>query len=136
MKTLFADTGYWIAILNPADALRIKAVSLSNALEPFQIVTSEMVFTEVLNSFSKRESAFRKAAAQFVRQSFENSRIEVISHTNDLFQQSLNLYEKRADKAWSLTDCASFCIMQQRNLLEALSHDKHFEQAGFIALLR
>lgn len=115
---------------------RTKAVSLSNSLEPFQIVTSEMVFTEVLNSFSKREPAFRRAAAQFVKQSFENPKIEVVPQTSDLFQQSLNLYEQRADKAWSHTDCASFLIMQQQNILEALTHDRHFEQAGFIALLR
>lgn len=136
MKTVFADAGYWIAILNPTDDLRAKAASLSNALEPFQIVTTEMVFTEVLNSFSKRESSFRRVAAQFVRRSFDNPKIEIVSHTHDLFHQSLNLYEQRADKAWSHTDCASFCIMQQRNILEALTHDRHFEQAGFIALLR
>jgi uncharacterized protein len=136
MKTVFADAGYWIAILNPTDDLRAKATRLSNALNPFYIVTSEMVFTEVLNSFSKRESTFRKTAAQFVKQSLENSKIEVVSQTSDLFCQSLNLYEQRSDKAWSLTDCASFYIMQQRNLLEALTHDRHFEQAGFVALLR
>jgi predicted nucleic acid-binding protein len=85
MKTIFADAGDWIATLNSANDLRIKAVSLSNALEPFQIVTSEMVFTEVLNSFSKRESAFRQAAAQFVRQSFENPKIEAVSQTSDFF---------------------------------------------------
>ncbi len=45
MKTVFADAGYWIAILNPADDLHVKAVSVSNALNPFQIVTSEMIFT-------------------------------------------------------------------------------------------
>jgi predicted nucleic acid-binding protein len=136
MKTVFADAGYWIAILNPADDLRIKAVMLSNSLEPFQILTSEMVFTEVLNSFSRRESAFRQAVVQFVKQSFDNPRIEVVPQTSNLFRQSLDLYEHRADKAWSHTDCASFCIMQQRNILEALTHDRHFEQAGFIALLR
>lgn len=136
MKTVFADAGYWLAILNPADDLRIKAATVSNTLDPFQILTSEMVFTEVLNSFSRQNSAFRKTAVQFVKQSFDNPRIEIVSHTNDLFQQSLNLYEQRADKAWSLTDCASFCIMQQQNILEALTHDRHFEQAGFTALLR
>ena len=46
MKTVFADAGYWIAILNPADDLHVKAARLSNALNPFQIVTSEMIFTE------------------------------------------------------------------------------------------
>ncbi|MBW4540935.1 MAG: PIN domain-containing protein [Myxacorys chilensis ATA2-1-KO14] len=136
MKTVFADAGYWIAILNPADNLRAKAASLSNALEPFQIVTSEMIFTEVLNSFSRRESAFRQAAAQFVKRSFNNPKIKIVAQTSDLFHQSLNLYEQRADKDWSHTDCASFCIMQQKNILEALSHDRHFEQAGFVALLR
>jgi len=136
MKTVFADAGYWIAILNPADGLRAKAVNLSNALEPFHIVTSEMVFTEVLNSFSRRESAFRQAAAQFVKRSLDHPNIEVVPQTSHLFRQSLDRYERRADKAWSLTDCASFCLMQQRNILEALTHDRHFEQAGFIALLR
>lgn len=72
MKTIFADAGYWTAILNPADDLRSKAISLSNSLNPFQILTSEMVFTEVLNSFSRRERDFRRAAAQFVRQTFNN----------------------------------------------------------------
>ena len=136
MKTVFADAGYWIAILNPADALRVKAAALSNALDPFQIVTSEMVFTEVLNSFSRRESAFRQAVAQFIKRSIDNPKIEVVPQTSALFHQSLNLYEQRADKAWSHTDCASFCIMQQRKIVEALTHDRHFEQAGFVALLR
>jgi uncharacterized protein len=136
MKTVFADAGYWIAILYPADDLHIKAINLSNTLEPFQILTSEMVFTEVLNSFSKQPSGFRQTIAQFIRRSFGTSKIEVVPQTSDLFQQSLNLYEQRADKAWSQTDCASFCIMEQRNILEALTHDRHFEQAGFVALLR
>jgi uncharacterized protein len=136
MKTVFADAGYWIAILNPADDLYIKAVTLSNALDPFQIVTSEMVFTEVLNSFSRRARAFRQAVAQSIKRSYNNPKIEVVPQTNDLFHQALDLYHQRADKAWSHTDCASFCIMQQREILEALTHDKHFEQAGFVALLR
>jgi predicted nucleic acid-binding protein len=136
MKTVFADAGYGIAILNPADALRVKAATLSNALEPFQIVTSEMIFTEVLNSFSRRDSVFRQVAAQFVQQSFDNPKIEVVPQSTDLFHQALDLYQQRADKAWSHTDCTSFCIMQQQNILEALAYDKHFEQAGFVALLR
>lgn len=136
MKTVFADAGYWIAILNPADGLRAKAASVSNSLDPFQIVTSEMVLTEVLNSFPRENQVFRQAVAQFVKQSFNNPKIEVVPQTSELFHQALSLYEQRTDKAWSHTDCASFCIMRQQNILEALSHDRHFEQAGFIALLR
>ena len=41
-----------------------------------------------------------------------------------------------ADKEWSLTDCASFDVMRERKLVDALVYDKHFEQAGFVPLLR
>jgi predicted nucleic acid-binding protein len=44
--------------------------------------------------------------------------------------------EARPDKAWSLVDCSSFAIMQQQNISHALTSDHHFEQAGFIRLLK
>lgn len=62
--------------------------------------------------------------------------VEIVAQTNFLFHQALKLYKHRPDQAWSHTNCASFLIMQQQNLLEALAYDKHFEQAGFIPLLR
>ncbi|MDM9383791.1 hypothetical protein QUB80_24200 [Chlorogloeopsis sp. ULAP01] len=65
-----------------------------------------------------------------------NPNIEVVSQTSDLFLSVLKLYSQRLDLAWSHTDCTSFKIMEQHNILEALAYDKHFEQAGFIALLR
>jgi predicted nucleic acid-binding protein len=40
------------------------------------------------------------------------------------------------DKDWSVTDCASFVIMDHRRIVEALTHDHHFEQKGYRALLR
>jgi len=45
------------------------------------------------------------------------------------------LFRQRTDKAWGLTDCISFVVMQERGISEALTADEHFEQAGFIALL-
>jgi predicted nucleic acid-binding protein len=95
-----------------------------------------MVFTEVLNHFAKRSSFLRQAAVALIQTAQENPVIEIIAQTAELFQQALMFYSQRPDQAWSHTDCASFCIMQQQNLLEALAYDKHFEQAGFIALLR
>ena len=43
---------------------------------------------------------------------------------------------RRLDKEWSITDCASFLVMQERGITEALTSDRHFEQTGYIALLR
>jgi uncharacterized protein len=56
MKAIFADAGYWIALINPAEDLHQKAQSISQTLMPFQVVTSEMIFTEVLNAFSKKSA--------------------------------------------------------------------------------
>jgi len=52
MGRVFADTSYWIALLNPRDDFHQKTSAISREYSPNEIVTSEMVFTEFLNSFS------------------------------------------------------------------------------------
>jgi predicted nucleic acid-binding protein len=136
MKKVFADTGYWIALLNPDDDLHQKARQISVTLISTPIVTSEMVFTELLNAFSGKGKSYRQKAVRFIKHAFTNPEIEVVLQTDALFQNALELYDKPPDQAWSHTDCTSFQIMQQQNILEVIAYDKHFEQAGFIALLR
>lgn len=136
MRIIFADTGYWVALLNPNDDLHPKAQALSTSLNPIHLVTSEMVLTEVLNDFSKRGEYFRKVALKLVKSLYEHPNVTIVSQTSTQFQQGLLLYEQRPDKEWSHTDCVSFQIMQEQGIAEALAYDKHFAQAGFIALLR
>ena len=136
MRVIFADTGYWVALLNPHDDLHSKAMSLSKSLQPIHIVTSEMVLAEVLNDFSDRGNYFRQAAINLMKSLYESPNITVIAQTSQQFQTALNLYEQRPDKAWSQTDCVSFKIMEEYKILEALAYDKHFAQAGFIPLMR
>jgi uncharacterized protein len=136
VRLVFADTGYWVALLNPRDELHDKATKLSKSLNPVHIVTSEMVLTEVLNDFSKRGDYLRKVATELIDRINKNPNITVISQTSQQFKQGLELYKNRLDKNWSLTDCVSFKIMEQIGVYEALAYDKHFEQAGFKALLR
>jgi predicted nucleic acid-binding protein len=45
-------------------------------------------------------------------------------------------YHRHNDKKWSLTDCTSFVVMREMGITEALTGDTHFEQAGFVALLK
>ena len=65
-----------------------------------------------------------------------NPNTEVVPQTAMLFRDALGFYRTHQDKEWGLTDCSSFIIMRQRGLTEALTFDRHFEQAGFRALLR
>lgn len=136
MRTVFADTGYWVALLNPHDELDEKAKELSKSLNPVHIVTSQMVLTEVLNDFSKRGDHLRQVATELINEINQNPNITVMPQTDDQFQQGFELYENRLDKNWSLTDCVSFKIMEEMSIYEAFAYDKHFEQAGFRALLR
>ena len=63
-------------------------------------------------------------------------RTEIVPADQALFDRGADLYARRPDKAWSLTDCISFVVMSERVLTKALTGDHHFEQAGFRALLR
>jgi predicted nucleic acid-binding protein len=60
----------------------------------------------------------------------------VIGHDERLYDAGIELYRLRPDKDWSLTDCISFVVMAKRGISAALPADRHFEQAGFTALLK
>ena len=136
MDRVFADTGYWIALLNPRDDLHQKAAATSREYSPNQIVTSEMVLTEFLNSFSDYGPRPRQAAARAVALLQNTPQIVIVPQTSQPFDKALKRYQDMADKSWSLTDCASFLIMEEQRLTAALTHDRHFAQAGFQTLLR
>ena len=133
---VFADTGFWIARLSPLDRLHGKARDVARALGAVLILTSELVLVETLNAFCGGGIFVRERVARLVDALRTDNRVEVVSQTSDLFADALALYRERGDKAWSLTDCASFPIMRKRGVKSALAHDRHFEQAGFKALLR
>jgi predicted nucleic acid-binding protein len=136
MRVVFADTGYWIALGNPRDALYRRAVEAPDRLGDHRIVTSEMVLVEVLNSYSGKGAHSRRAVAGLVQGIIDNKDIDLIPQTAQLFRDALTLYCARPDQSWSLTDCASFLIMERLQIAEALTHDRHFEQNGYRALLR
>lgn len=133
---VFADTGFWLAHLNPLDHLHGKAREAGRALGDAQIVTSELVLIETLNALSGGGAFVRGQVARLVKTLQGDAQTEIVQQTPLLFNQSLALYRERADKDWSLTDCTSFLIMRKRHIKLALAHDRHFEQAGFTVLLR
>jgi uncharacterized protein len=95
-----------------------------------------MVLTEFLNCFSGYGPPLRELAAIAVASFLEAPEITIVPQTTELFTKALKMYLEMIDKSWSLTDCASFVIMKDEEITAALTHDRHFVQAGFQALLR
>jgi uncharacterized protein len=98
-------------------------------------VTTEFVLVELADGCAGT-SQHRAAAAGTVSRLRGNRYVTIFSCTAQLFQDGLDLYEQRADKEWSLTDCISFVVMTREGITDALTGDHHFEQAGFVALLK
>ena len=95
-----------------------------------------MVLTELLNHMADYGPVMRAEVADFVRNLRQDPNVEIIPQTDVLFEMALIRYERYRDKQWGLTDCASFVVMEQLGLTDALAYDHRFQQAGFRALLR
>ena len=136
MNEVFADTGYWFAMVNPDDNWHRNAQNASQSLGNRKIVTTEMVLAEFLALMSGGGSESRALAVGTLRDIERNPNIEVVPQTHKQFVDAVKRYDERPDKSWSLTDCASFLEMEQRGIAEALAHDRDFQQAEFVALMR
>ena len=136
MALVFADTGYWIAVLLPGDRLHDRATAMADAYDEATVATTQMVLTEVLNHVSRMGLRTKLAATRLLEDLGSNPNVEIVPQTDTQFSTAVERYASRSDQRWSLTDCASFLMMEERGITEALAFDRDFEQAGFIALLR
>jgi predicted nucleic acid-binding protein len=136
MKFIFLDTSYLQALANPGDDLHQRAIEVTETLGAFVPVTSEMVLTELLNALSSKGRYLRQIALEITTKLQNDSQVEIVLQTSELFKSAVEFYSQRLDKGYSLTDCASMLIMRQKGIQDILTYDKHFLQEGFNALLR
>jgi predicted nucleic acid-binding protein len=133
MTSVFADSFYFLALLNAKDSAHPEAVRWA-ASPTGLLVTTVWALVEVADAMSAPRS--RSSCVTFLSKLRTNEAVEIIPASQTLFNRGFELFADRPDKAWSLTDCISFVVMTDRGLSEALTGDRHFEQAGFRALLR
>lgn len=133
MKALFADSFYYLAILNADDAAHQLAVDFSEK-QRGPVATTVWVLTEVADPLSAPGQ--RGGFVRFLDALRGDAEVTIIPPGPELFEAGLSLYSQRPDKDWTLTDCISFVVMERMDLREALTGDHHFEQAGFAALLK
>ncbi len=133
---IFVDTAAWIALVNKSDVLHPQATSLHQEIlsTGATYVTTDYVLTEVANALAR--PPYRIRAIRFLEVILSSQRVTVIPITRERFRSAWQLYRSRRDKEWGLTDCASFIVMKELHLREAFTSDRHYQQAGFVCLLR
>ena len=133
MPQIFADTYFLLALLNERDADHAKAGEWWERLRADEIITTAWVLVELADGMSRGQG--RKVCARFIEDLRSAQTFRVIEPAPALLWRGFDLYRQREDKEWSLTDCISFVVMGDEGLTDALTGDRHFEQAGFTALL-
>jgi predicted nucleic acid-binding protein len=132
MTPVFADTYYWLALINPRDQAHQETRTLSQSLSQ-PLVTTAWVLTEVGDAM--HDPANRPTFVRLLQSLANDPQTTVIPAEQKWFDRGVALFGARLDKKWSLTDCISFVAMQEMGLTEALTGDGDFVQAGFRKLM-
>lgn len=134
---VFVDTNHYVAMLLPEDELHARAMRIASRLlrAGVQFVTSDAVLVELLAFFYDKGERYRRAAVDLVDSLEADASTTIVRQTPEPFTAGLNLYRRRPDNGYSLTDCMSMAICTQFGIADVLKADKHFEQEGFVRLL-
>jgi uncharacterized protein len=136
MTALFADTFYWIALVDFSDGAHRRALALTAERVDTPIVTTDEVLAEYLTFFAIAPEQMRRKAVINARRILDDPGVRVLPQSRNSFLSGMALYEARPDKGYSLVDCISMQTMRKEGLIEVLTNDRHFEQEGFRALFR
>jgi uncharacterized protein len=134
-SAVFIDTSGWIALLNADDALHPSACRLLTQLgdERRVLVTTDWVLAETGNGLAR--AAARANFGDAVDRFRASSQCRLVRVDAVLFDRALELYCQVQDKSWGLIDCATFLVMEDDGVVDAMASDRHFVQAGFHCLL-
>jgi predicted nucleic acid-binding protein len=136
MRSVFADSLYWIAVARPGDPWSAAARKARAELGDVRIITTDEVLAEFLTALCAGGPKLRRQAASIVREIISNPMVKVIPQSRDSFLGGLKFYELRGDKEYSLVDCTSMNAMRSESAAEILTNDHHFEQEGFTVLMK
>jgi|SRR5690606_18199483 len=136
MKQVFVDTAFWIARVNRRDNLHQIARLLGDACVNHPLVTTDAVLGELGTFFAEKGPELRQMVAEYIMELENDPNLTVLPDTRDIVKKARQLYAARPDKGYSTVDCNSMIVMRERSIQLVLTSDEHFEQEGFIALMR
>jgi predicted nucleic acid-binding protein len=134
VNTYFLDTAYILALEFEADQHHRLAIEYSRRARSGgdRVVTTSFVLDEVVTHLNAR--GHHAAAVRTGEQLMKGSHIDFVEVDHELLANAWKYFIRHQDKRYSLTDCISFVLMQERGLWQALTFDQHFQQAGFECL--
>lgn len=138
MSNLFIDTSGWASLFIPTETYHVKAADYFRQAQRTKqrLITTNYIITELVALLGSRQRTPRPKLFQSIDSINLAPYVDLIHIDAVTNAVAWELCKSRLDKAWSLVDCSSFVVMQQVAIQEALTTDKHFEQAGFVRLLK
>jgi predicted nucleic acid-binding protein len=135
VRRVYVDAAYYIALLLENDDLHRAALRISADLLGTALITSDPILVEVLAHTSRLGPRTRRESVGLIDDLRASDGVRVLPQTRELFDAGLDLYRRRLDKGYSMTDCMSMVICREPEITEVLTHDQHFAQEGFTVLL-
>lgn len=131
---LFIDTSGWAYYLDRQASLNSVVVTLVKraVIQRRRLVTTNYIITELVVLLSSRYHQPRQQVIKAINAVKMDASVEVVHIERAIDDEAWALLEARLDKEWSLVDASSFIVMRHFGIVEALTTDHHFTQAGFI----
>jgi predicted nucleic acid-binding protein len=138
MSVIFAETAGWGHLFDAQQTYHHQAATIYRQarLEDTQILTTNLVINELVTLLTSPLHVPRPTLVALVEGIKASPFVEIIHVDETVEDRAWHLLKSRLDKTWSVVDCASFVIMHERGIQNAFTSDHHFEQAGFIRLLK
>lgn len=138
MSNIFVDTSGWANLADISEPFHAKAKEIyASVLETHRrLFTTNYILCETIAVLNRPMRISRSLIIEFINGIKGSPFFHVLHIDEETDAKSWNLLTNRADKEWSLVDCSSFVIMKRMDITDSLTSDRHFEQAGFVRLLK
>ncbi len=130
---MLIDTSGFFAVFSEADNKHNLATEIYQK-SPMRLTTNYVLAEYVALAIVR--GLPQKDAALFSEEILFDETIEIIWIDASVHLKAVQLIQARQDKTYSLCDAVSFILMKERGITESLTTDIHFEQEGFIRLLK
>ena len=129
-KSVFVDTGAFLALVKETDTFHRDAVTCANVIQERNIPTfvSNVTIIETHKRFLF-EMGYSKAL-DFLNEIYSGA-INILRVAEENEIEAKTIIEKFSDQKFSFADAVNFSIMKQHGIGKAFTFDAHYSTFGF-----